>query len=74
VSIANGQVVNVEQNQPSVPLVQVAVGVTADNKDRMIVSAYLPVDYPALNSGSQKTWMAVQDISSAAVHTNLTTN
>lgn len=74
VSIANGQVVNVQQNEPSVPMVQVAVGVTVDNVDRLIVSAYLPVDYPALNSGTQKTWMATKDISSASPHTNLTTN
>jgi hypothetical protein len=74
VSISNGQQVNVTANEPGVPLVQVAVGVTADNVDRLIVSAYLPVDYAALNSGTQKTWMATKDISAAAVHTNLTTN
>jgi hypothetical protein len=73
-SIANGQQVNVQQNEPPAPMVQVAVGITADNVDRLIVSAYLPVDYPALNSGTQKTWMATKDISSAAVHANLTTN
>jgi len=74
VSISNGQQVNVETGGAQVPLVQVAVGVTADNTNRLIVSAYLPVDFDALNSGTQKTWMAAKDISSAAVHTNLTTN
>lgn len=74
VSIANGQVLNVTQGDPSVPLVQVAVGVTADNKDRFIVSAYLPLNMSELNSGAQKTWMSAMDISSATPHTNLLSN
>jgi hypothetical protein len=74
VSIANGQVLNVTQGDPSVPMVQVAVGVTADNLDRFIVSAYMPVDLAELNSGAQKTWMATKDISSATPHTNLLSN
>jgi hypothetical protein len=74
VSIANGQVVNVEQGQPSVPMVQVAVGVTADNVDRFIISGYLEINLPELNSGAQKTWMATKDISSAVPHSNLLGN
>jgi hypothetical protein len=73
-SISNGEQVNVERNAGQVPQVQVAVGITADNVPRLIVSAYLEVDYDALNSGNQKTWMATKDISNAVPHTNLTTN
>lgn len=73
-SIANGEEVNVIQNEPPSPLCQVQVGVTADNRDRFIISAYVPMDRNALNSPTQKTWMAAQDVASAAPHTNLLSN
>lgn len=73
-SIANGTEVNVVAGAESVPLAQVQVAVTADNKDRFIVTAYLPVDREALNSATAKTWMATQDIATAAPHTNLLSN
>ena len=40
----------------------------------MIVTAYLPVDYDAINSGDDKTWMATMDISEAAPNSNLLSN
>ena len=73
-SIANGAQVNVVPNASSVPICQVQVAVTADNQDRYIVTAYLPVDRDALNSGDQKTWMATEDIAAADPHENLLTN
>ena len=72
--IANGQVVNVTQNEPSQPMVQVALNVLANNQDTFIVSAYIPVDYAELNNQNQKTWMATKDISSATPHTNFLSN
>jgi hypothetical protein len=57
-----------------VPLAQVQVAKTADNVDRAILVVYLPVDYEALNSSTEKTWMAAEDISLAAPHTNLLSN
>ncbi len=73
-SIANGQQVNAVEGVGSVPLAQVQVAVTADNADRFVVSAYVPMDRNQLNAGDQKTWMAAKDISSTAPHTNLLSN
>lgn len=73
-SIANGTEVNVIAGAESVPQCQVQVAVTADNVDRFIVTAYLPVDRDGLNSATAKTWMATNDIGSAAPHTNLLSN
>ena len=73
-SIANGKEVNVVAGSTSTPIAQVQVSKTADNVDRMIVTAYLPVDYDAINSGDAKTWMATLDISDADPNQNLLTN
>ncbi len=73
-SIANGQQVNAVEGVGSVPLAQVQVAVTADNADRFVVSAYVPMDRNELNAGDKKTWMAAKDISSTAPHTNLLSN
>lgn len=73
-SIANGQQVAVIVNQAAAPTAQVQVAVTADNVDRFIVTSYIALDRDALNSSEQKTWMAAQDISANAPHSNLLTN
>jgi hypothetical protein len=73
-SIANGEEVNVVAGASSVPVAQCQVAVTADNTDRFILTAYVPMDRDALNSSSAKTWMAANDISAAAPHTNLLSN
>ena len=73
-SIANGQQVNVVENGGKVPMCMVSVGKTADNEDRYIVVLYLPLDYPGLNSGEQKAWMAAKDVATAPPHSNLTSN
>jgi|TARA_B100002052_G_C15876109_1_gene597069 hypothetical protein len=73
-SIANGKEVNVVAGTTSTPIAQVQVSKTADNVDRMIVTAYLPVDYDEINSGDKKTWMATQDIATSAPNSNLLSN
>lgn len=73
-SSSNGEQVNVTAGTTSFPIVQVQVGVTADGQDRFIISGYVPIDLSALNSSSQKTWMAAEDISTAAPHSNLLSN
>lgn len=73
-SIANGQQVAVLVNQAAQPTAQVQVAVTADNVDRFIVTSYIQLDRDALNDATQKTWMAAQDISENAPHSNLLTN
>lgn len=73
-SIANGLEVNVQANAASQPIAQVQVAVTSDNVPRFILSAYLPVDMTALNSPTDKTWMATLDISEAQPNTNLLSN
>ena len=73
-SIANGQEVNVVAGAESVPTAQCQVAVTADNSDRFILTAYMPLDRDELNSGTAKTWMATKDISASAPHNNLLSN
>jgi hypothetical protein len=71
---SNGEAVNVTMNTPTQPLANCQIGVTADGKTRAICVLYLPIDYSALNAPTAKTWMAAQDISAAAPHTNLLSN
>jgi hypothetical protein len=73
-SIANGQQVNAVEGVGSVPLAQVQVAVTADNADRFVVSAYVPLDRNQLNSPDEKTWMAAKDVAATAPHSNLLSN
>jgi hypothetical protein len=73
-SIANGQQVNAVEGVGSVPLVQVQVAVTADNVDRFVVSAYVPLDRNELNSPEEKTWMSAKDVAVTAPHSNLLSN
>lgn len=73
-SIANGQQVNAVEGVGSVPLAQVQVAVTADNADRFVISAYIPMNRNQLNSPSEKTWMAANDIAATAPHSNLLSN
>jgi hypothetical protein len=73
-SIANGQEANVVAGAASVPTAQCQVAVTADNVDRFVLTAYVPLNRDGLNSGTEKTWMAAQDIAAAAPHTNLLSN
>jgi hypothetical protein len=73
-SSANGEEVNVVAGSSSVPIAQCQVAVTADNADRFVLTAYVPLDRDALNSATQKTWMAATDVSNAAPHGNLLSN
>lgn len=73
-SVGNGAQANVVAGAASVPVAQCQVGVTADNVDRFILTAYIPLDRDALNSATQKTWMAAKDIASSAPHSNLLSN
>ena len=66
--------VNVVNGASNVPTAQCQVAVTADNVDRFILTAYVPLDRDALNSSTAKTWMAAKDIATAAPHTNLLSN
>lgn len=73
-SSSNGVSVTVQNGAGALPIAQVQVGTTADGVERFILSAYLPVDSNELNSPTEKTWMATQDISNAAPHTNFLSN
>ena len=73
-SIGNGVEVNVIDGASSVPMAQCQTAVTADNIDRFILTAYIPLDRDALNSATAKTWMAAQDISQSQPHSNLKSN
>jgi hypothetical protein len=73
-SIANGGETNAVTGVESVPTAQVQISKTADNVDRAICVVYLPIDYPALNSSSEKSWMAAKDLGTATPHTNLLSN
>jgi hypothetical protein len=73
-SIGNGQEVNVVAGAESVPTAQCQVAVTADNVDRFVLTAYIPLDRNEINSNTYKTWMAANDIATAAPHSNLLSN
>jgi hypothetical protein len=73
-SSANGLQVNVVANGGSAPLVQVYPAKTVDNVDRFIISAYIPLDWEALNSPSEKTWMATREVSMTSPGSNLMSN
>lgn len=73
-SSANGAEVNVQAGAESQPIAQCSIGVTADNVNRFVLTAYVPLDLGELNSGTAKTWMAAKDISAAAPHSNLLSN
>ena len=73
-SSANGVEVNVIQNEPGVPIAQAQLAITADNKERFVLTAYVPCDMDAINDPDNKTWMAAQDVSTAAPHENLLSN
>lgn len=73
-SSANGAEVNVVEGEASQPIAQAQIGFTADGQFRFILSAYVPCAQNELNSGTQKTWMAAEDISAAAPHANFGTN
>jgi hypothetical protein len=73
-SAANGATINAIQGDGSQPTIQVQVVVAADNTDRFVVSGFVPLDRDELNSSSQKSWMAAEDITTAAPHSNFGTN
>lgn len=73
-SIANGEEVNVVAGVASVPMAQAQISTTADNVNRWILTAYVPLDLGELNDSTEKTWMSALDISNAAPHTNLLSN
>lgn len=73
-SVANGAEVNVVQGEASQPIAQAGISFTADGQFRFILSAYIPCDQNALNSSTEKTWMAAEDISAAAPHANFGSN
>lgn len=64
-NIANGEEVNAVQGEGSVPIAQAQIARTADGRDRAVLVAYVPIDFAALNSSTQKTWMAAEDIATA---------
>jgi hypothetical protein len=55
-------------------MAQCQTAVTADNVNRFILTAYIPLELSDLNDPEQKTWMAAKDIAATAPHTNLLSN
>jgi len=70
----NGEDLIVIEGQGSQPKAQCQTGLVADGSYRFILSAYIPCSLAELNSGTEKTWMAAGDLSTAAAHVNLTSN
>jgi ABC-type xylose transport system permease subunit len=73
-STTNGLQVNAVAGEAQVPAAGVTIGKIADNTDRAVVLAYVPIDINQLNSPTQKAWMAARDLSNAAPHSNLLSN
>lgn len=72
--ITNGSTLNVVREQGNVPRAQVQIAKVADGTDQAIISLYIPIDFDALNSSTAKTWMAANDLSSAAPNAVYTSN
>ena len=66
-----GKQVKVVENGPMEQMCQVSQVVCADGNQYFQIIAYMPVSVVDLNSPTAKTWMAVNDISNAALHANL---
>jgi hypothetical protein len=62
----NGLSVNVIPNEGSIPRCQVQISKIADGTDTAIISLYIPIDWTAINNASAKSWMAAEDVSTAA--------
>jgi hypothetical protein len=73
-SSANGQTISAVEGAGPQPTCQVQVAVAADNTNRFVVSAFIPLTLSDLNSSTQKTWMAAADVSSSAPHANFGSN
>lgn len=58
--------VKVVDGQAPLPVVGVSTGKVADGTSRFVVMAYIPLDQDGLNDPNQKTWMAADDIGTAA--------
>ena len=73
-SAANGATLSAIAGAGVQPVCQVQVAVAADNSDRFVVSAFIPMDRNALNSATAKTWMAASDVVTAAPNSVFGTN
>lgn len=73
-SSANGQTISAVEGAGPQPTCQVQVAVAADNSNRFVVSAFIPLVLADLNSSTQKTWMAAADVSSSAPNAVFGTN
>ena len=73
-NIGNGMEVNVQRDAQAAPIANASLVTTADGVYRWMITAYIPCDQNAINSATEKTWMAAKDISSAPPHANFLTN
>lgn len=73
-STTNGDGLIVVEGQGTQPKAQAQIGLVADGSYRFILSAYVPCDQGELNSATEKTWMAAEDLSTATPHANLLSN
>jgi len=73
-NIANGQEVNVQQNADPQQIASCSLVTTTDGVYRAMCIAYIPVDQSELNSPTEKTWMAAQDLGTAAPHVSFLAN
>ena len=71
---SNGGTVNAVAGQEQQPEAYCGIFRAADGTDRFACTAYIPLEQATLNDPAEKTWMAANDISSAAPHTNFLSN
>lgn len=72
--ISGPQEVRVVENEPAYPRASVSVSKTADGRAHFICSLFVPCNEAELNSPTEKTWMAAEDINTTAPHVNLLDN
>ncbi len=71
---ANGATVAAITGEGAQPACQVQVATIADNTDRFVISAFIPCNRIELNSLTEKTWMAAQDLTQTSLNAVFTSN
>jgi hypothetical protein len=66
--------INVTADTAAVPQAQVQYAVFPNGVPHFAVTVYVPVDDAAVNSPTQKVWMAANEISTATPHINFLSN
>jgi hypothetical protein len=66
-SALNGATVSVQQGQGGQPQCQVQIATIASGQTVFAITAYIPTSWAAVNSATEKAFMAAQDVTATAL-------